>query len=236
MSLKNWDNRTWLSSKKYILSFNKFLTKFSNLNSNSKILDIGCGRGKIVGSLSSKLKLNSKPIGIDIVNHKDKDKRINFKNIGALPFLSKNKIKFDLVLIKQTIHLLKFNQIKILLSQLKKNLNPNGKIFILTLNPNKNEIPNFKLMKNKLSKSLAKDKRILRHILELYPKSILKKFSFKVKISKRKYNDMILNRYISILINLSKKQIFQGIKEINLKYQKNINFNDKLICIIIKNN
>ena len=139
-------------------------------------------------------------------------------------------------MIKQTIHLLKFNQIKILLSQLKKNLNPNGKIFILTLNPNKNEIPNFKLMKNKLLKSLAKDKKILRHILELYPKSILKKFSFKVKISKRKYNDMILNRYISILINLSKKQIFQGIKEINLKYRKNIDFNDKLICIIIKNN
>ncbi len=91
MSLKNWDNRNWLSSKKYILSFNEFLIKFNNLHPNSKILDIGCGRGKISGSLSSKLRLNSKPIGIDIINHKDKDRRINFKKIDALSFFSKNK-------------------------------------------------------------------------------------------------------------------------------------------------
>ena len=30
-----------------------------------------------IGSLSSKLKLINKPIGIDLVSHKDKDKRIN---------------------------------------------------------------------------------------------------------------------------------------------------------------
>ena len=236
MSLKNWDNQTWLSSKKYISSFNRFLIKSSNLNSNSKILDIGCGRGKIIGSLSTKLRLNSRPIGIDIVNHRDKDLRINFKKIDAIPFLAKNKIKFDLVLIKQTIHLLKFNQIKILLTQIKKSLNQNGKIFILTLNPHKNEIPNFKLMRNKLLKSFKKDKKILSHISKLYPESVIKNFSYKVKISKKKYIEMISKRYISTLLNLSKNQILHGIDEINLKYKKNINFYDKLICIIIKNN
>ena len=235
MSLKNWDNRNWLSSKKYILSFNEFLIKFNNLHPNSRILDIGCGRGKISGSLSSKLRLNSKPIGIDIINHKDKDRRINFKKIDALSFLSKNKIKFDLILIKQTLHLLKFNQIKILLKQLKKHLNVDGKIFILTLNPHKNELPNFELMKKKLSKALLRDKKILSYILKLYPKSILKKFSYKVKINKDKYKDMIAKKYISILLKMSKKQILLGIKEINLKYKRNIKFNDKLICIIIKN-
>ena len=236
MSLKNWDNQTWLSSKKYISSFNKFLIKSINLDSNSKILDIGCGRGKIIGSLSTKLRLNSRPIGIDIVNHRDKDLRINFKKIDVITFLAKNKIKFDLVLIKQTIHLLKFNQIKILLTQIKKSLNQNGKIFILTLNPYKNEIPNFKLMKNKLLKSFKKDKKILSHILKLYPASVLKNFSYKVKISKKKYIEMISKRYISTILNLSENQILQGIDEINLKYKKNINFYDKLICIIIKNN
>ena len=55
--IKNWDKENWLSSKSYILNFNIFLTKVNNLNSSSKILDIGCGRGKIIGSLSSKLKL-----------------------------------------------------------------------------------------------------------------------------------------------------------------------------------
>ena len=72
--IKNWDNKTWLSSEDYINSFNKFLIKQVKLNSKSRILDIGCGRGKILGNLSSKLKLKFKPLGIDIIDHKDKDK------------------------------------------------------------------------------------------------------------------------------------------------------------------
>ena len=62
--LKNWDNKTWLSSSEYISSFNSFLLKKKKLNKNSQILDIGCGRGKIFGVLSRKHKLINKPIGI----------------------------------------------------------------------------------------------------------------------------------------------------------------------------
>ena len=77
--IRNWDKKNWLSSKDYILKFNNFLIKINKLDSSSLILDVGCGRGKIIGTLTDKLKLKSKPIGIDLVNHKDKDKRINFK-------------------------------------------------------------------------------------------------------------------------------------------------------------
>ena len=56
-SLKNWDNKTWISSRKYIESFNSFILKQIKLNRDSKILDIGCGRGKIVSNLSTKLRL-----------------------------------------------------------------------------------------------------------------------------------------------------------------------------------
>ena len=106
-SLKNWDNKTWLSSQKYIKSFNRFLLKQAKLDKNSRILDIGCGIGKILANLSLKLKLLNKPIGLDIENHKDKSKKIIFKKIYALSFISKTKITFDLILIKQTLHLLK---------------------------------------------------------------------------------------------------------------------------------
>ena len=64
--IKNWDNKTWLSSQDYINKFNKFLLQNIKLDSKSMILDIGCGRGKILGGLSSKLKLKKKPLGIDI--------------------------------------------------------------------------------------------------------------------------------------------------------------------------
>ena len=231
--IKNWDNKTWLSSQSYIQSFNNFLIKNIKINSNSKILDIGCGRGKILGSLSSKLKLKEKPLGIDIVNHKDRDKRINFKRINVLNFSLKKDQKFDLILIKQTIHLMKFSEMKKLLKFLKKSLNPKGKILIFTLDTGKNEIPTFKLMKHKLNKSLKRDKKILKIITKLYPQRVKKKFIFNVKIGKKKYLDMIKNKYISTLIPLSKKQLIQGTQEIELKYNNELRFKDKLICIIL---
>ena len=141
--LKNWDNKTWLSSQKYINSFNQFILKQVKLNKNSRILDIGCGRGKILANLSNKLKLINKPIGLDIENHKDKNKKIIFKKIDALSYVAKSKATFDLILIKQTIHLLKKKQAIKLLSLCKNRLNPNGKIIILSLDPKKMKYQHF---------------------------------------------------------------------------------------------
>ena len=230
--IKNWDNKTWLSSRGYIDSFNKFLTKKIKLNSKSKILDIGCGRGKILGSLSSKLRLKIKPLGIDITSHKDKDKRIRFKKTNASTFFLKNKIKVDLILIKQTIHLLSLKEIKKLLILSKKNLNKNGKILIFTLDTNKNELPTFKLMKTNLNKSLQRDKQILKLITKIYSYK-KSKFIYNVKVNKKKYLKMIQRRYISVLLSLSNKELQNGISEINHKYKKNIRFKDRLICITL---
>ena len=230
--IKNWDNKTWLSSSDYIKSFNKFLTKQIKLNSKSEILDIGCGRGKIIGTLSSKLRLNSKPLGIDLINHKDKDKRIIFKKINASTFFLKNKKKFDLILIKQTIHLLNLKEIKKLLQLSKKNLSKKGKILIFNLDFDKNEIPTFKLMKIKLTNSLKRDKKILELITKIYPYK-KSKFIYKVKILREKYLEMIQKRYISTLLPMTKSQIQKGMREIKYKYKKNIKFRDKLICLIL---
>ena len=233
-SLKNWDNKTWLSSSGYIQSFNKFLAKNTKLNCSSKIIDIGCGRGKIIGHLSSRLKLKNKPLGVDIERHKDRDKRINFKKVDALNFFKKNNKTFDLILIKQTIHLLEKNKIKKLLNSCKSKLNPRGKIIISTLDPYQNQIPTFRLMNRELKASLKKDKIMIKFISKLYPKRIIKKFNFDVKISKKKYSEMIKKRYISTLLKFSSKEILEGIKEIRIKYKKILKFKDKLQCIIIK--
>ena len=235
-SLKNWDNKTWLSSQKYIKSFNSFLLKQVKLDKNSRILDIGCGRGKILANLSLKLKLLNKPIGLDIENHKDKSKKIIFKKIDALSFISKTKITFDLILIKQTLHLLKKRQILKLLSICKKKLNSNGKIIILSLDPKKNEIPTFNLMKKKLNISLKKDKKMFDLILKNNPKIIIKRFIYQVKILKTKYLKMIDNRYISTLLNFTDNEIIYGSNEVMRKYKKILKFKDRLICFVIKNN
>jgi len=235
LSIKNWDNKTWISSNRYIKSFNNFLLKQKKLNRNSKILDIGCGRGKIIGSLSTKLKLKEKPIGLDIENHKDKDKRIIFKKINAIKYLEKNKKKFDLILIKQTIHFFNLRNIKKILTYSYSSLETGGVIVILTLDTKNNKIPTFSLMKQKLKQSFRKDKIIRMNILKLNIKKTTSKFNFKVDIKKNLYLKMIKQRYISSLLELSSIQILNGIKEVNLKYKKDITFNDKLNCINLIN-
>jgi ubiquinone/menaquinone biosynthesis C-methylase UbiE len=234
LSIKNWDNKTWISSTKYIQSFNNFVLKQKKLTKHSKILDIGCGRGKIMGSLSSKLKLTHKPIGLDVENHKDFDKRIIFKKTNAIKYLKNNKKKFDLILIKQTIHLFNLKDIKKILAYSYSSLNIGGIILILTLDTKDNEIPTFSLMKQKLTQSFKRDNLIWKKLLQLNIKKTITKFNFKVNIKKNIYLKMIKQRFISTLLKFSSLQILNGINEINLKYKKNILFNDKLKGIIFK--
>ena len=102
--LRNWDNKTWLSSNKYITSFNTFLQSKINFNKDMQILDIGCGRANIISALQKKYRFNNKAIGIDIVKNKDIKKNIDFKKIDAIKFMEKTDCLFDIILIKQTIH------------------------------------------------------------------------------------------------------------------------------------
>ena len=156
------------------------------------------------------------------------------KKTDALNFLKKNKKKFDLIIIKQTIHFFSFHQIKTLLQFSKKNLKINGKILIFTLETKKNEIPVFLLMKKKLEKSLKRDKKILTFIKKIYPSLILKKYTYKVKVKREKYIRMVKNRYISILLDLQTNEISSGVNEIRSNFKSQIRFNDKLICAILK--
>ena len=233
--LKNWDNKTWLSSSTYINSFITFLLKKKSLNKNSQILDIGCGRGKIFGCLSRKLELIHKPIGIDPVIHKDVDKSIDFRNEDIFKFLKNNKNKFDLIMIKQTLHFFNKDKRSKLIKICKNYLKKNGVLIIFSLNTSNNEIPCFNLMKQKLNRGLKRDSKMIRLICKILKNNKIDKFIFKVSITKKKYIQMLTQRYISCLVNLNKDQISKGIKEIKDTYPNKIIFEDVLICIKYKN-
>jgi len=231
--LKNWDNKTWLSSKFYISQFIKFLETKINLNKNSKILDIGCGRANIISALQKKYKFKDKPIGIDVVANKDIKKNIVFKKIDALRYLKKQE-KYDLILIKQTIHFFSKTNLNHLLNLAKNSLNSKGKILIFSLKTKNNKIPCFKKMRKKLEKSLKRDEVLFKLIKKNLNKISYSNFNFEVKLSKQKYIKMIKNRYISCLLNVTKKDLVDGIGEIKSKYKDEIKFTDTLYCIIYK--
>jgi len=232
--LKNWDNKTWLSSTKYINLFNSFLLKKKKLNKYSHILDIGCGRGKIFGSLSKKLKLVNKPIGIDLVSHKDVNKLIDFRNEDVFKFFKNNKKKFDLIMLKQTLHFFNKDKRKKLIKICKNNLKKNGVLLIFSLNTENNKIPCFKLMQHKLDRGLKRDSTMFKSISKILRNNKIDKFMFKVSISKKKYIQMLKQRYISCLISLTKNQVNKGINEIKDTYPNKILFDDILICIKYK--
>ena len=229
--LRNWDNKTWLSSKKYITSFNIFLKSKINFNRELQILDIGCGRANIISALQKKYKFKKKPIGIDVVKNSNIKKNIIFKKINALKYLKKTNKKFDLILIKQTIHFFNNNEIKTLLTQAKSQLNNKGQILILTLKTRSNKIPCFKRMKILLNKSLKKDETILAIIKKNLKKSKESYFKYNVNISSKKYSKMINDRYISCLLSMNQKVLKSGIDEINNKFGRLIKFEDVLKCV-----
>ena len=228
--LKNWDNKTWLSSEKYISNFHKFLKTKTLLNKNTKILDIGCGRANIISFLQKKYRFKNMAIGVDILRNKNTKKNILFKKSNAINFLREGR-KFDLILIKQTIHFFSKNKLILLLNFAKKSLNPKGKILIFSLKTKNNKIPCFKKMKHQLNKSLKKDEFLFKVIRKNLKKINESNFNYEVNISKNKYINMIKNRYISCLLNLTKKEINKGIGEIKSKYKNQIKFTDTLKCI-----
>jgi ubiquinone/menaquinone biosynthesis C-methylase UbiE len=234
--LKNWDNNTWLSSKKYIFTFNNFLKSKIKFNKNTNILDIGCGRANIISALHKKYKFKKKPIGIDIIKNKDIKKNIIFNKTDAINFLRKTNKKFDLILIKQTIHFFSKNQIKSLIHKAKINLHEKGKILIFTLKTKNNQIACFKKMKISLDKSLKKDKLLFKIIKNKLKNSKESNFNFEVNISKKKYISMIKSKYISCLLNMSTRDLKIGINELNLEFNNRIKFNDTLKCISYEKN
>ena len=229
--LRNWDNKTWLSSKDYIFQLIKFLNKKIKFNQNTKVLDIGCGRAKIISELQKRYLFKIKPTGIDIVKNKNIKKNITFKKIDGNLFLRENKIRYNLILLKQTIHLFPISKLNLLLNISKKRLEPGGKILIFSLKTKNNKIPCFKKMREKLEISLKRDEKLFKLIKNNLKKYNESYFSFRVNISKRKYLSMINSRYISCLLDLENREIQTGISELKFKYKNQIKFTDTLKCI-----
>ena len=232
--LKNWDNNTWLSSKNYIEQFNKFLNRKVRFNRNTKILDIGCGRANIISDLKNRYKFQEKPIGLDIVKNKGIKRNIIFKKIDGYDYLKRKKEKYDLILLKQTIHFFSPSKLVMLIDIAKERLKRGGKLLIFSLETKNNKIPCFKKMRQKLDDSLNRDEKLFKIIKRKLKRTNESYFNFKVNISKQKYLKMVKLKYISCLLDLKDNEISKGISELKSKHKYQIKFTDTLKCISYK--
>ena len=232
--LRNWDKNTWLSTDRYILNFISFLTKIVKFSKQTEILDIGCGRGTIIAKLADRFSFIQRPIGIDIVKHKPQSKKIKLIKANALKYLRSSNQKFDLILIKQSIHFFNLKEVRQLIFYAKKILNKNGRIVIFSLNTKINEWPKFKSFRDKLKASLQKDEKIIKLLKSIFKKFKTSQFIYKVHLDKKYYLKMLKNRFTSCLLNFSNKELSEGIEEVNRNFKSKINFKDRLICLTYK--
>ena len=224
----NWDKSSWLSSKEYFEELSSQLIEFLDIREEKKILDVGCGRGHLLESLANKVNFIHKPIGVEPVKHEDSiSQKTQIINSSINSFLQENDSKFDLVILKQVLHLLNSNEREYFYQEIKKYLNNNGQIVFIHMN-NQTEIPQFPLMGNKLKLSIDSHHLLLEELNKNFKLLNIQNFTYSVKISLDEYLTMITNRYMTVLLDLSEEEIKEGIAFIKQNYSNHLSFNDTL--------
>ena len=130
--------------KNYHLNLAKKLIKDYSLNNNSKILDIGCGKGFLLYEIKKILK-NAKLYGLDISKYAKKNAKKEIKNNIKI-WDANNKINFnnkyfDLVISINTLHNLKLKN----LYQCLQNIERVGKSKFICVESYRNEKEQFNL-------------------------------------------------------------------------------------------
>ena len=224
----NWDRSSWLSSKEYFEELSNQLIEFLDITEEKKILDVGCGRGHLLENLALNANLTNQPVGVEPVKHEDfvpQNVKIFHSSINS--FLNENNSQFDLVILKQVLHLLTLDERKKFYHDIKNHINEDANIVFIHMN-DQTEIPLFPLMENKLQQSLKSHKLLLEELTQNFNFLKVFNFNYNVKILLEEYLEMISNRYMTVLLDLSKKEIEGGIDFIKKNYPKQLVFQDTL--------
>ena len=168
------------------------------------------------------------PFGVEPVKHEGPiPHRIKIINSSINSFLDDNNIKFDVVILKQVLHLLNQNEREYFYYKVKKHLYDNAKIVFIHMN-DQTEIPQFPIMKNRLKKSLNSHQYLSEELIKNFKLLKIDNFNYDVNISSKEYLEMIRNRYISVILDLNEEEIEKGIEFIKKHYPNQLSFKDTL--------
>ena len=174
------------------------------------------------------INLINQPVGVEPVKHYDfipHNVKIFHSSVNS--FFNKNNSRFDLVILKQVLHLLTLDERKNFYHDLKNHINGDALIVFIHMN-DQTEIPLFPLMKNKLIQSLKSHQFLLEELTDNFRLIKFENFNYNVKISLKEYLEMIRNRYMTVLLDLKEKEIQEGIDFIKRNYPNQLVFQDTL--------
>ncbi len=228
----NWDNDTWISSDEYVDYTAKFLLDELNIHSASRLLDVGCGRGKICAAVADQAGLSVPMDAVDIsdsILDAPETDRVNFHQVDVLKFLNNNREKrYGGVIMKQMFHLLPEEMREEVLIQIKNCLKQGGRAAILAM-PTHSNLPMFQKGAAIFEREVFPLDDVLKLGTQCGFNTRISVFEFKVNIAKSDYFDLLKRRFMSNLRTLSDQDILQGIEELDSIYQnENLTFIDKL--------
>lgn len=234
----NWDKETWISSPQYIQYSAELLSEHLPITSESRVLDIGCGRGAIAAKIATLNGLKHPVEGIDLVGTFQETQYSNvlFQQVNALDYLRKQATDaYEGIILKQVFHLLPDAQRKPLLLEIKRCLKPSGKALILLM-PAKLTIPLFKSAQQIFEQAILQVSDVLPLARDCGFNTETADFSFPVIMPKHQYYQMLRARYMSTLQDLADLEIEQGILELDDIYQdqQTLEFIDKLEILSLR--
>lgn len=214
----NWDLNSWISSKEYIDYTAQSLSENLKINTASRILDIGCGRGNIANALAKLNRLNYPIDAVDIsdsILEAESTNTVRFYHSDVKTFLdNKRNYLYDGIIMKQMFHLIPYDVRQPLLYKLKKCLKKEGRIVVLLMSPTLT-IPMFQSGKDTFHQEIFPLGELLDLAVMCGFKTLVTPFSFKVTMSKFDYFELLKQRFMSNLRNLSDAEIKQGIIELD---------------------
>ena len=209
-----------MTEKEKLWRINKTFSKVSsylNINSKSKVLDIGCMHGYFLNFLKKKYDCDT--IGIETENYflkkKTKNIEIFIENIFQFASKNKNKNKFDLIIMSHSLEHFE-NPVKVI-SVLKKLLSENGKCLII--------VPNYYSFLSRILKNHWGWLQPSVHFFHFSKKGlsrIFKKLNFKLDLIHKNGGDSLfflltIYNLINILIKFKKIKNNSQIKNMIIK-------------------
>ncbi|MDP0561350.1 MAG: class I SAM-dependent methyltransferase [Candidatus Endonucleobacter sp. (ex Gigantidas childressi)] len=231
----NWDRESWISSDEYIAHSVKALSECLKITSNSKILDIGCGRAGITIALAEASKVTTPIEGIDIsdtINEAPNCKKVNLLQIDAISYLKEQPDElYHGVILKRMLHCIKEELRKPLLQEVHRCLKKNARALVFIMPP-EITIPMFMQGKHTFLQEQLHFQDILNLGQDCLFETETTHFCFNVEIEKQRYFDLLRQRFMSNLRNFSDNEIENGVLEIDRDYPDDVLKFEDLMYII----